>query len=828
MVKDKSVKYLVYVDILGFDKLAKDVEDNENIKTNIVRENIFKNPINEEIKKLKEYGKISGVSKGRDDWILVINDFDDIFEVVSKISRIEMPVDRYAKRVSRNYGSIPLEIAVGIYGFDKWAKLDGEEVICNDEVIDFLKTYILPIYCKTYKNANSFEIKNWDLSEEHLKEEFLNRGISLSECLLREENEGKERTLVDALNRYEIKKDENSFKVSKLITKSFVICTDSFFDELKKERVEKYFVKKDFTYTDKTGEERRYYLLNKEKVLKKGKSLIFLQKISLEEKRYRRIEDLYVPPKNFNEISEKLKNEKIIFLIGDAEMGKTYTSVKLLLDSYNEGYTPVYYREREPEKQFEAMCDKLDRVIQDGAAIYFEDPWGKTEFKSPEHIFRDIGDLISKVSEVNTRVIITSREKIFKKFEERKETTEDLWQRAVKLKVGIDYSKENLKEILEKYLLVFEPEWCRDEKLKQLVIGAIENEVLNTPMSIKKLLYSRKAKNSDDEHILKRAIKRAAAETKIAFGKEIIAMFEAREYEKIVFLSFPYISEDFELNFIEKKYNDFLKFLNKEHGFDLINAKSFDYILDWFEMEEVESYSFWFEDKNRLKFSHPAYSDGFSYALNNKELYRIFYNLMVKLSGKNPEVVGRIVELITNNFDTNNFDLTKLSKDENVRMRINVVYAITWNFDKFPELAKKLLRKLSKDENTVVKSVVVRTITNNFDKFPELAKELLTGLSENKDVSIRKIVAWAIADNFNKLPSEIQNLLSNLQQEIELIIEVKSDSHNKLNKLKAVDLISNIRLKLRKEFAVKILTKLSKDKDKSVRQKALSTLKQFQ
>jgi hypothetical protein len=258
---------------------------------------------------------------------------------------------------------------------------------------------------------------------------------------------------------------------------------------------------------------------------------------------YRRIEDLYVEPTNYSEISEKLREEKIIFLIGDAEIGKTYTSIVLLLDSYKEGYEPIYYKEREPERQFEAMSDKLKNVIRDKTAVYFEDPWGKTEFKTPEHIFRDIGELIDRASEVDTRVIITSREKIFKKFEEKKETAKDLWQHIEKLKINIAYHKENLKEILKNYLKVFKPRWCNNEKLKKIVLDAIDDQILKTPMSIKKLMYSHRAKETMDYMVLMEEIVRAAEETKIAFGKEVIAMFENGEYEKVVFLGFPYISD---------------------------------------------------------------------------------------------------------------------------------------------------------------------------------------------------------------------------------------------------------------------------------------------
>ena len=100
-----------------------------------------------------------------------------------------------------------------------------------------------------------------------------------------------------------------------------------------------------------------------------------------------------------------------------------------------------------------------------------------------------------------------------------------------------------------------------------------------------------------------------------------------------VILNDFYKLNNFDLNFIKRQYDDFLKFLNKEYEFDLINAKSFDYVLKCFERDEVEVY--FQKGEWQLKFSHPSYSDGFSNALNNKELCeRIFCNLMMKLSIK--------------------------------------------------------------------------------------------------------------------------------------------------------------------------------------------------
>ncbi|PKP58147.1 MAG: hypothetical protein CVT89_03335, partial [Candidatus Altiarchaeales archaeon HGW-Altiarchaeales-2] len=554
---------------------------------------------------------------------------------------------------------------------------------------------------------------------------------------------------IDYLTTYTINKYREWYKekYNTSIKETFIVITDNFYSELEN------FNKKKFC-EEMSYKGKHFYYLPLNTIKKWAKTIDFFKKIGIEEKRYLQIENLYVQPKNFNEIKEKLNKEKIIFLIGDAEIGKTYTSIKLLLDSYNEGYDPVYYEEGKKKEQFDVMRDKFNNVLQNKTAVYFEDPWGKTEFESPEYIFRDIGNLINKVSGVDTRVIITSREKIFKKFEEKKEITEDLWQHVEKLKINIAYSKKNLKEMMEKYLAVFKPNWCENEKLKKLVFKAIDNGTLKTPMSIKKLIYSR-ASESNNEDILKLCIEKAAEETKIAFGTEITAMFEAKEYEKIVFLSFPYISDYFNLDFIKKSYGDILKVLNKNYGLDSINAKRFGDVLKFFEKEEVEVYLY--GDEHKLKFSHPSYSDGFFHAINNKNLCENIFGNVLKELAKKDSAAWYVARAVANNFeklpdDVRNL-LFELAKKDSAAG--GVAQAIVNNFNKLPEDVRNLLFKLAEKDS--VAEDVARAVAKNFDKLPEDVRNLLFKLAE-KD-SAAGDVARAIVYNFEKLPEDVGNKL---------------------------------------------------------------------
>ena len=683
MLKDKSLRYLIYVDILGFEELAKEgAKKTKLIKPEEIRKN-FTERVQNKINSLKLANVIErGKKESPDSWLLFTDEFAKVYVAIHEILRAELS----------------FEIAVGKGEFEKHPTEDNL-ISLRDETIDYLKSNIIGKYHKFYKN-----------------------------------------------------------KFKKPIKETFILLTKDVFDELDS------FEKKYCEEIPYDG--MRFYNLSKSVIEEKIKIFDFLKKVGLEEKRYQKIEDLYVPPKNFNKIAEKLRKEKIIFLIGDAEIGKTYTAVKLLLDYYNEGYNPVYYKEREPEKQFEAMSDKLDNVIKNRTAMYFEDPWGKTKFKSPEHIFRDIDNLIDKVSNVDARVIITSREEIFKKFEKKKETAGDLWQHVERLKINTAYSKEDLKEMLKRYLVIFEPKWCRNKKLKQMVINAIKNGTLKTPMSIKELVYFREAKNSDDEKILRQAIKKASDETKIAFGKEITAMFEAGEYEKIVFLSFPYILSDyfyFGINFIEKNYIKFLEFLNKKYNFDLIKAKSFNDVLEWFKNEEIEVDTF--GSRNYLKFSHPSYSDGFSYALDNQELCnKIFCNVLKNLVGED-SATPYVAQAVRDNFeklpeDVRNLLLFKLAEKDSSAPYVPcaasyVVWSVTDNFEKLPKDVRNLLFKLAEKDSTA--SYVAHAVTDNFEKLPKDVRNLLFKLAEKDSAALG--IAWAVTENFEKLPKDVRNLL---------------------------------------------------------------------
>lgn len=148
---------------------------------------------------------------------------------------------------------------------------------------------------------------------------------------------------------------------------------------------------------------------------KKLKILDFLEKIGSERPEYMKIEELYVEPKNYDKIKSALDEHNIVFIIGDAEIGKTYTAIKLLWE-YSKEYEPVYIPEERRREQWELIRHKRDFGEK---AVYLEDPLGKVEFERAESIFTDIGTFITEVKRKRCKIIVTSREKVFQEFEKR-------------------------------------------------------------------------------------------------------------------------------------------------------------------------------------------------------------------------------------------------------------------------------------------------------------------------------------------------------------------------------------------------------------------------
>jgi len=221
-------------------------------------------------------------------------------------------------------------------------------------------------------------------------------------------------------------------------------------------------------------------------------------------------------------------------------------------------------------------------------------------------------------------------------------------------------------------------------------------------------------------------------ETSSSFAQEIDLMSE----DKILLLTFPFISSIFSMDFVKYFYN---KLIPSIFG-DEEQAWKFDKVVDWFKDDKIDIIPRWYpvkiEDiipnwkgKNNIQFSHPSYYDALKNAISS--------------SNKTVTKTGRILIKV----------LYILSYYKGFDAAGEVAYAVAYNFDKLPEhVRNELLLKLA--ENKYSAGAVAYAVSLHFDKLPEKVQNLLFKLVKNKVEA--DSVDSAIAYNFDKLPEHVR------------------------------------------------------------------------
>lgn len=573
--------YLIYVDILGFEDLVKEIAKDKGIESRKIRDD-FINTLKENVEQLEKKGVIKGKKYGEsDDWLLATNNLDDIFKTITDI------LEHSTKY--KGYERIPLEIAIGTAEYDKWAKFYGKNFACEDETINFLKTNIIDYY------------KTW----------------------------------------YKQQYDGHSIK------QTFILLTKSVYERLepldrKKCRKIRYSIKKKID--DKEIKKAIEFLsIDVDKVQQRGRVSEFLEKIGYKgSKRYNRIDDLYVHPLEYEEIENALTKDRIVFITGTREYGKTYTAVRFLWEYYCKGYEPRWIKgEEEIERvNVRAKLEEIERELRPHHIVYFEDPFGKTKYEGRESLEREIGTIIELIKNIeDVYVIITSREEVFKEFEKESLSTTALKEFEKKLNIKRpSYDYEKRKEILLKWAEALNCKWLRNNYFKRNILKSIYfEEILPTPLSIRNFAIATTNITREDE--LKEQIKKKSRETEKNFAKEI----ENMTHDKILFLSFLFISDRFEVDFIKVIYNEMVEELN------IKDAWEFDRVLNWFKDDKIDVGRY-------IKFCHPSYLEALKYLLvkdgcTTRIQKDIISKVLLKLSEKDEVAKKTVAHFVKSNFD---------------------------------------------------------------------------------------------------------------------------------------------------------------------------------
>ncbi|MCK4736755.1 MAG: hypothetical protein KAT65_30145 [Methanophagales archaeon] len=670
-------KYLIYVDILGFEALAREIAEKTGFEEDVIRQNYLSDPLEKKIGELKREGiQISkGISEieGSDNYVLIVDHIQTAFELVGKLTKIRIP--------HKDYKFIPLEVGLGTKEIDEDVEV---KPINRKEIINFLKSDIINPYRSYYKKKQGEGIKE-----------------------------------------------------------TFVLFTPDFFDDL--EPLDRKCCER-ISYKTKT-----FFVADLDKVQQRGRVFEFLEKIGYAgSKWYGRIDEVYVPPLEYEDLKRTLREKRFLFITGTQEYGKTYTAVRLMWEYYNSGYEPKWIKggEQTERNEVRRKLEDISAELEPRHIVYFEDPFGKTKYEQREGLEREIEIIIESVKQVeDVYVIITSREEVFKKFEKEKLSVKELKEFERKLNIKKpSYGYKKRKELLLSWAEEENCKWLGNKELKDLVLEFIKDEKsLPTPLSIKNFAVASTDIEKDEE--LREKIEEKSKETAKAFAEEIKNMTD----DKILCLSFPFISDYFEVEFARETYKELLKELN------LKDAWVFDRVLDWFKDDKIDC------SGNHIGFSHPSYSealpyllvkDGYTTRINSKIFSKLLFKLVEKdeaariVALEVEKIFDKLPEVVRNNLL---FKLTE--KDKAARVVAQVVAA---NFDTLPDDVRNLLFKLTEKDEAAWE--VAQAVAANFDTLPDdVRNNLLFKLAE-KDAAARE-VAQAVAANFDMLPDDVRNNL---------------------------------------------------------------------
>ncbi|PKP60424.1 MAG: hypothetical protein CVT88_03150, partial [Candidatus Altiarchaeales archaeon HGW-Altiarchaeales-1] len=557
-------KFLIYVDILGFKNLPEEIAKNTKFYEDTITENFFTKPFRKRIDEITKEENIK-LTNGKSE-IEGSKGSDNYVLFVNDIDRVFEILHKIStiKIPHEDYGYIQMEIAVGVKEIDE-----------------------------------SEDIEDW-INRKKTKQ-FLHEDI------------------INPYKKYKKEKDGKSTE------ETFIVITNDFYNELEN------FNKKKFC-EEINYKEKHFYYVKKELIEREEKISDFLKEIRQSRSDFSGalIDRIFVKPDEYDEIKKSLKNNRIVFITGTAGYGKTYLAIKLLWEKYDdEGYIPRWISigsgsEKEITEVAKELID-IEKHLKPKHIIYFEDPFGKTKtvYERRDVLRERIKAIINSVK--NTKdcyVIITSRKDVFEKFKEESYSIEEIEKFEKELNImAPSYSYDKRKEILEKWAEEKGCKWLKDEKLRNIVFDFIGDKgKLPVPHNIHDFVEATIEINDETE--LRKKIKVYSQEGEKAFADEITGLYKSDRKDRMLFLSFILVSENFEKEFIKQEYENL-----KEENFE-----DFEKILK--EEYRVIPTIWGVGEKEILKFAHPSYSQAIPYVLEDVVCRKIFCNVLKELAEK--------------------------------------------------------------------------------------------------------------------------------------------------------------------------------------------------
>ncbi len=446
----------------------------------------------------------------------------------------------------------------------------------------------------------------------------------------------------------------------------------------------------------------------------KNKDLTFIQKVAHDDERYKRIDELYVPPVEYDEIIEILKAKNIVFIVGDPGIGKTYTAVKILKTYFEHGYEPIWFSGLEKEERELQSKVLTDFTPSENQIVYFEDPFGRTAFERRDSLFQVFSPLLDKLSSLNCKIIITSRKEIFEIFSKESLLEKEILQLRKELNIrNPSYNIDGLCLIFDKLASII-CDWYENKEYRELVYSAINSKRITTPLAIRDLVFV--SRNLKSKKILIEHIERRGSEIIKVFALEILS--SSITTKTLLYLTYfcgtkgkPYLAE---------------LFINVGKELTKLNLSLASFSLN-VEMRSqigyrIEQFGF---VKSAYKFSHPIYEESLSnLILSDSKCETIAKIIIQEVAKKDVKIAYLIINKYVIKYPDvslllfkHMFEINRKIEDKSLRLilcqRLISTYFNSKNLDFF----NQAIRFYSLNE-------IINDINNNFSGWRNLTQKL--------------------------------------------------------------------------------------------------------
>jgi len=334
----------------------------------------------------------------------------------------------------------------------------------------------------------------------------------------------------------------------------------------------------------------------------------FTRRIAHEDERYRKLTDFFVPPLEYEEILAQLERNRLVFIVGDPGIGKTYTAASVLKVYFDKGYEPVWFTGIEREERQLQRQTLESYVPKAGQVIYFEDPFGRTSFERRDVLFTVFRPLIDQLRHVDARIVVTSRREVFERFSEESLSMPEL--SALRQDMGVvkpSYSREQLWLILEK-LAQNRCKWFENYSLRLMVANAIRDSILCTPWAIRDFVFASESVINKAE--LRDHIRSRNSENSLNFAQEISA---GRTDDQLLFILI-YLFGTYESSTLAAWYTEVKKRL-RHRDFE-VGVATFSERLRSHLGFRIEQFG---SKRAGIRFTHPIYEEAVAQATARNE-----------------------------------------------------------------------------------------------------------------------------------------------------------------------------------------------------------------